>query len=429
MAPAVSASLFSLPLPSWLQPTSTRVAHYDRKRKKIDDWTDDDGNADTTDVASGTESAAPGQSLVLTPNESHQYRIAGLSVDQELPGGNFPHAPAKDEPRTRRNLPSQLLRDLAALSSPVYPPQSAAHQGNLRLQHLAVLTAILHRCLLQRDYTRAGRAWGLILREEFRGLSVDVRNEDRWGIGAEILLRRGPQDGSTNTPLPQHHPSSDDDRTPLPFTRKGFAEAKEYYEKLILNHPYSKTTPHAISALHFYPAMFGLWVYVAQEESNIARRDLVLDDNGSSEELSDEEDSSLDLEQRQESKKRALVATIRAQELEQAQQIGTRMDSLLSSPPYSDSPELLELRGMVSLWTGDLLVLSLATSPESDDDPDVMTDDLPGSFEERRAHRLAMEKRQVEVQKSKEFLAKAQKRGRGVSYNLEHLHIDDASPL
>ena len=58
-----------------------------------------------------------------------------------------------------------------------------------------------------------------------------------------------------------------------------------------------------------------------------------------------------------------------------------------------------------------------------------MTDDLPGSFEERRAHRLAMEKRQVEVQKSKEFLAKAQKRGRGVSYNLEHLHIDDASPL
>ena len=361
MAPAVSASLFSLPLPSWLQPTSTRVAHYDRKRKKIDDWTDDDGNADTTDVASGTESAAPGQSLVLTPNESHQYRIAGLSVDQELPGGNFPHAPAKDEPRTRRNLPSQLLKDLAALSSPVYPPQSAAHQGNLRLQHLAVLTAILHRCLLQRDYTRAGRAWGLILREEFRGLSVDVRNEDRWGIGAEILLRRGPQDGSTNTPLSQHHPSGDDDRTPLPFTKKGFAEAKEYYEKLILNHPYSKTTPHAISALHFYPAMFGLWVYVAQEESNIARRDLVLDDNGSSEELSDEEDSSLDLEQRQESKKRALVATIRAQELEQAQQIGTRMDSLLSSPPYSDSPELLELRGMVSLWTGDLLVLSLAT--------------------------------------------------------------------
>ncbi|KAJ5569686.1 uncharacterized protein N7459_009116 [Penicillium hispanicum] len=429
MAPAPSASFFSLPLPSWLQPTSTRVAQYDhRKRKKSDEWSDEEGDlADTTDAASGTESVPGGQSLILTPNESHQYRIAGLSFDQELPGGDFPHGPAKEDHHRHENLPSQLFAGLSSLSSPVYPPQSPAHQGNLRLQHLSVLTAILHRCLLERDYVRAGRAWGLILREEFRGLPVDVRSEGRWGIGAEILLRRG-------QPEPAGNARDRSGSTPLPFTKKGFAEAQSYYERLILNHPYSKSAPHAISALHFYPAMFGLWIYVTQEESNSARKN-VMDDDDSSDDMSVEEDSSVDFETRQSNKRQARIAAIRTQELEQAQQIATRMDMLLGSPPYMDSSELLELRGMVSLWIGDLLVASLVTPPDLVEDEeenmevDIMpTDDLTGSSEKRREQRLAMEKRQVEVQKSKDFLERATRRGRSVAYNMEHLHIDDGSP-
>lgn len=413
---SVSASIFSLPLPSWLQSSSPRVTQYDRKRKKTDNWIDDTTGLDTTD-ASETEAVSAGQSLVLTPNESHQYRIAGLPFDHELPGGHFPHGPDKDARSTRQNIPSRLLQDLP---TPIYPPRSAAQQGGLRLQHLAVLMAVLHRCLLEGDFIRAGRAWGLILREEFRGHPVDVRCEERWGIGAEILLRQGQQNAVPNN----------DDRTPLPFTRKGFAEAKEYYEKLILNHPFSKTVPHSISSLHFYPAMFGLWVYVTQEESTIAQRDLMLGDSESDDGLS-EDGSSADNDDWRESRRHKLTARLRVHELEQAQQIATRMDSILASPPLSDSAELLELRGMVSLWIGDLLVSSLATLPPNEDafDPDAMTDDLPGTFEERRAQRLAMEKRQLEVQKSKEFFAKAQKRGRGVSYNLEHLHIDEGSPF
>lgn len=429
MAPSLSASNFSLPLPSWLQPPSTRVAHYDRKPKKSDDWTDEEGDGgDTTDAASVTDSLPAGQPLVLTPNECHQYRIAGLAFDQELPGGHFPHGQPKDEFLFRDNLPSQLFRNLSFLTPPVYPPQAGAYQGSIRLQHLAVLTAILHRSLLRGDYTRAGRAWGLILREEFRGLPMDVRSEGRWGIGAEILLRRGQHEASIDA----HHSSpspSDECSTPPPFTKKGFAEAKEYYERLILNHPYSKLAAHSISALHFYPAMFGLWVYFTQEESQFARQNIELNHVESSDELSDGDSD--DLDRWGSNKRRALTAAVRAQEIEQAQQIATRMDSLLGSPPYSDSSELLELRGMVSLWIGDLLVSSLSTPPEDleNDDPDAMTDDTPGSVEARRAHRLAMEKKQAEVQKSMEFLEKAKQRGRSVAYNLEHFHIDDVSPF
>ncbi|KAJ6172594.1 hypothetical protein N7470_001661 [Penicillium chermesinum] len=368
MAPVLSAALFSLPLPPWLQPASSRVEQYDRKkRKRPAEWTDTDGEgADTTDAASVVDSQPGGQSLVLTPNEVTQYRAAGLSLDQELPGGNFPHAPVKSEHSNPENLPSHLLRGLSSLSTPIFPPQTPAHQGNLRLQHLAVLTAILHRCLLEGDYVRAGRAWGLILREDFRGFPVDVRNEGRWGIGAEILLRRNNQDASV--------PTNSGDRTLLPFTKKGFAEAKDYYERLILNHPYMKTAPNAVSALHFYPAMFGLWIYVAQEESTFAREQIKQDADDFSDEYSDNDTSSIDFDRRQSDKRQKLIARIREQELDQAQQIATRLDSLLGSPPYSDCTELLELRGMVSLWIGDLLLSSLESPPDPEDD---LRSDIP----------------------------------------------------
>lgn len=434
MAPVLSASNFSLPLPSWLQPPSTRVHQYDqydRKRKKSDDWTDEETDgADTTDAASVTDSIPAGQSLILTPNESHQYRIAGLPFDQELPGGHFPHGPAKEGYTFNENLPQHHFEDLSFLNPPIFAPQAGAHQGNLRLQHLGVLTAILHRCLLRGDYTRAGRAWGLILREEFRGIPVDVRSEGRWGIGAEILLRRGRSETPTDTRHSSRNTGNDGANVSFPFTQNGFTQAKEYYERLILNHPYSKTAPYAISALHFYPAMFGLWIYVAQGRSKMAV-DNVPDHEDFSNEPSDDEDSSTD-SRRGSNKRPSLIASIRAQELEQAQQIATRMDQLLGSPPYSDSPELLELRGMVSLWIGDLLISSLPTPPENldHDDADVMdTDEVVGSLETRRAQRQVMEKRQAEVQKSKDFLEKAQERGRSVSYDLEHLHIDDGSPF
>ena len=99
------------------------------------------------------------------------------------------------------------------------------------------------------------------------------------------------------------------------------------------------------------------------------------------------------------------------------------------SPPYSDSPEILELRGMVSLWIADLFVLCVPY-PEKEDlgfgyGDGASGDDLPGSIHERREHRLAMEKRQAELLKSAGYFDKGKHRARGVSHTLEDLHIDD----
>ncbi|KAJ5825042.1 Transcription initiation factor Rrn11 [Penicillium robsamsonii] len=425
-----SSSVFSLPLPSWLHPPGTRISQYDRrKRKRSVGWSESDVDGEeTTDVASATESEPAGAPLVLTPNESHQYRIAGFPSNQELPKGHFPHAQDKDE-QLRRETTSRHLKDLAALSPPVYPPQSA-QQGNIRFQHLGALTAILHRCMLQGDYLRAGRAWGLILREDYRGFRMDVRNEARWGIGAEILLRRDEQEtpanpGTTKVPNPM-------ESTRVNFTTKAFAAAKEYYERLILNHPFMKSSPQSISSLHFYPAMFGLWVYITQEESKANRKDIALRQEEEPDEFSEDDNSESEFGHRRKSQNKAgaAIAAIRALELEQAQQIATRMDQLLGSPPYSDSPELLELRGMISLWIGDLFLSALSLPADFEDhDPDrMLMDETPGSLEARREHRLATEKKATEVQRSIELFEKAKKRGRSVAYNLEHFHIDHDSP-
>lgn len=434
MAFTPSASAFSLPLPAWQQPVSLRVAQYESKKRKkdLDDWgdADNDTEGETTDAASETVPGGP--SLTLSPEEAHQYRIAGLPFDQELPGGNFPHGPAKDE-SVARQTQGRTLKELSSLSSPIYPPQSAAHQGNLRLQHFGVLSSILHRCLLQRDYIRAGRAWGLLLREEYHGSPLDVRTEGRWGIGAEILLRRGHQpldkDQPSDKPSSEDHGSSQvTEPSRILFTRKGFEDAKQYYETLIIQHPFRKAEPDAISPLHFYPAMFGLWIYVTQEENQVTCQKIMEHQENASE-ISEYDDAGSDLEGDggARNKTRALIAEARKNELGEAQKIAARMDEILMSPPYSDSSDLLELRGMVSLWIGDLFVSSLPypDNDEYDDERTPPVDDLHDSIQIRREQRLAADKRESEVQRSEELFEKARLRGKGMTSTLEAFHIDD----
>jgi hypothetical protein len=60
------------------------------------------------------------------------------------------------------------------------------------------------------------------------------------------------------------------------------------------------------------------------------------------------------------------MASVIAEELAQAREIANRMDQLIISPPFDKHAELLQLRGMVGLWLGDLILQSGA-SHRSDD--------------------------------------------------------------
>lgn len=314
-----------------------------RKRKRQDDPNDDDESEDSN---SHTD---PIQPSVSSYDVTDPYRVAGWPENMPLPGHSFPHAPATKR-RSHQPLSNNLQKELATLKPPLYvpPPGEQDTTSSLRRHHLGVLTTILHTSLLKHDFVRAGRAWGMILRTNILGRPLDVRTHGRWGIGAEILMRKfSPQNNS--------HEESNNAST---ISDEGFEAAKDYYERLILQYPFQKTNPNAISSLTFYPAMFGLCIYEIQQKCNRA-----LERNRNSSLEADQSDSESESTSNQESEG---IAAIKRSELDSAASVAARMDELMLSPPFDTYPPLLQLRGSVALWLADLYV----AAADSDDDGD-----------------------------------------------------------
>ena len=362
-----------------------------RKRKRGSVNSDQESNDSQVDAClsynkpgpSVSESAIPGLSSIATAATVRrelavQYQTAGQLSADGLPGTNFPHIPT---PRTAISpmvgYRLTVKDELATLNPPltrIIPPVSkhsnaseTAGTTGLREKHLDNIIAILYRCILEGDFLRAGRAWGMLLRAEKSGRGMDIRQSDRWGLGAEILLKRasggeGKASGSAQDSA-QDQPIDDPEQW---FSGEGFENAKDYYERLILQYPFRKAFPTATCALDFYPAMLGLWLCVAQDQHISAMtavdrtaRDLADSSTGTHKNGSPSPSSG--------SANREQVAEIRTYTLQRGNEIASRLDELLVSPPYSDDSRLWRLRGMVALWIADLWIVGLPSTadPES----------------------------------------------------------------
>ncbi|EED20546.1 conserved hypothetical protein [Talaromyces stipitatus ATCC 10500] len=407
---------------------STRVRKYEvqdehkvgrkRRRSEVDDLIEGSGDPGITDFEPGYESTQT-QDLVLTPEEVHQYRVAGLSLDQELPGGDFPDAAVKELKRKRSK---SLAQQLQQQWPPIFLPGSQTTETTLHIRHLGVLTTILHKCLLAGDFVRAGRAWGMLLHEKFGKDPVNIRHGGRWGIGAEILFRQ--TTAGTNTPTSASHI----------FTQPGFEAAKAYYERLIIQYPSRSARSTASSSLHFYPAMFSLWVYVVDQESKMARETLEQEEE---DEIVSERSAEFDAdmsdgenETRRNGNIMSQIATIKRKELAGAQEIAARMDEVMVGPPYSDSPALLRLRGMVALWIGDLQLSSLGHQEEEEEDSNISDDEGMMSrsasasklLASRELH-IALERRAIEGIKANDLFERAKARQQGASQFTEDFDL------
>jgi hypothetical protein len=343
---------------------SLRASQYHRARRNKDKRKEDDSLADL-EPEDETQPDALAQSYAASAAPAiAQLRVAGLLPSQEdkVPPAPFPHAPASVS--KQHNAPAKVQEEMARPPSRLYAVNAAskggAVQGHPETQkraHLDALSTLMHCCLLKGDYKRAGRAWGMILRTQVAGgRPVDPRNHGRWGIGAEIALRRAPQ-------------TLDEGR----FSHQGFELAREYYNRLIIQHPTQKLQPHAVDERTFYPPMFSLWIYEVCEKSKRARQDLhnhVANQSRSSRGLS--VDSSISKSSDNSSAKEA---AIQLEELTQALEIAERLDQVISSPPFDRQASLLELRGNVALWVSDLTMgemgldvdrnMNLSASPDS----------------------------------------------------------------
>ncbi|KAK0357473.1 hypothetical protein LTR87_000054 [Friedmanniomyces endolithicus] len=303
-----------------------RQQQTNRKRKRTDRQLDisDNEDSDTKARSSPPPEATPRTASTAfhhPVNRTDPHHVAGHSRQAPLPPLPYPHAPLK----TRENSVS-VADELAAFNPPLYVSKAILDDqiSSLKRRHVDNLTTLLHACMLRGDWKRALRAWGLLLRTEIGGRAVDVRQQGRWGIGAELLMRRDAELPALPTPF-------DPEESDVPsFSDAGFKAARTYYERLILQYPHTPRTQHNVNALTFYPALFNIWIYEVQS--------------------------------------RAKTIADRKQELEEALSIADRMDELLVSPPYDSSAVLLYLRGMFGLWLADLYAGSSYAAGTDDED-------------------------------------------------------------
>ncbi|USW54776.1 Putative transcription initiation factor Rrn11 [Septoria linicola] len=348
----------------------------ERKRKRGEDADGDESDGENGEQKIEDEAlsaikleALEEEPRVLHPvNKKDPYYIAGWPREKPLPGGNFPHAAIHEAVLEKPTVEEEL----AKLKPPIYVPRKRPDDktGSLRGRHLDNLTAILHKCMLNQDWARAARVWGLILRTEVGGFGPDIRQHGRWVIGAELLMRRQQtiekpvandesESGQLDTQaLPHGVPVIPDD---------GFQLAREYYERMCLQYPHLARSHHsAVNAYAIYPALFNIWTYQVQDLSKRARQKLAV--LHESPEFDDVHSVQSDT-----SEHRRILRQIRSKELSEAILITRRLDELLLSPPYDTNPELLELRGMISLWLANLhkVLGEMQDTVEGDDEGDV----------------------------------------------------------
>ncbi|KAI4232806.1 MAG: hypothetical protein L6R40_007298 [Gallowayella cf. fulva] len=315
----------------------------------------DDGSPDRSSHHYSPPVSPPFPALVpLDSSLAEQHRTAGQSCHQSPPPFPFPHASFKEHSRagSRRQDDETSLdpnsdftegtpgeSDDENIEAEAMPKLSSSTR--LRQQHYTVLTSVLHRCLLEQDYVRASRAWGMLLRLEVNGQPFDIRSQERWGIGAELLLRG---DGRPRAPLVEV-PHLSVDR---------LMRAKDYYERLILQYPYRKTSPDSTSALTFYPVMFGVWIYSIQLRYKSSVQDTLPNSQdrggkGSNTTL-DHDLGDSDSDSRNGVPQTNVQVAARRTAFQQANDVIGRLSELLVSPPYSDHSGLWKILGMLYLW-------------------------------------------------------------------------------
>jgi len=390
---------------------SLRASQYRKVRKRRRGEVQDDSSSPEPEPRTGLITKPLSYASHASP-EIAQLRVAGLVPEDEfeIPPSPFPHAPAKaiKEPYGRKEIQEEIAKSPTRLYAVNALSKTASlnkqsEATSLKKTHLNVLSTVMHRCLLDHDYARAGRAWGMLLRTQVTGgHPVDPRNHDRWGIGAEILLRGRPSNVSNDDArqLPDEEALSES-----MFSEEGFELAREYYERLIIQYPYRKLNPHGVDERTFYPAMFSLWIFEVCEKSKRARR-------RANEHVRRRRSRSMSINSvpgDRPDQSRTREDAIQVEELARAMEIAERLDQLVASPPFDKHASLLDLRGQVSMWTSVLV----AGNFDDEDDSDLETTDQ--SLEENASSATEQVARltnlQRELQQAQQFFQKAEANG------------------
>ena len=399
-----------------------------KKRKRGLESLEDNGGGEVFEANSAANGTGlpSGSSNAFVPDietshgyNAHHSQISGhTNYEGSHVSGNpqpFPHHITETAPS---KIKGRISDELATLKPPFYvaarrrvPTATAENisgSTGLRLHHLQTMTTVLQRCLLERNYIRAGRAWAMLLRAEQHGQSMDLRTHDRWGIGAEILMQRESQMAQRA----QDHKFGETSKLTLNLEVKSeiMEKTREYYERVVLQYPYRKAFPNITGALDFTIALFSLWIYTVNEWSSTVSTIAGCsnednDETGAEANMNVQSSSATDNEpDRWQTREQ-----IERKALKGAYEIAARLSGLLVSPPYSDKAKLWNLCGEISLWIADLSIGSVVSicglSTRGDDR--VLT--MGSSFPPRNASRsISLSKKYRVGQERQRALAKAE---------------------
>jgi len=315
-----------------------------RKRRRLE--------PDTEDEEEPTEPLDtrqyPAAITSLTATQAAQYRLAGAHPSDGLPEPPFPH---REHPKFK---PDIVQNDTH------FPTKIDDERITLRQRHLGVLTTIMHHSLLKRDYRRAGRAWAMLLRSgpsavQLGLTTMDLHRDGRWQIAAEVLLRResAQSDGFGQPPSSM---LADEELTgqnlkPI-FSETGLRAVRDFYNRLIVQFPLHPSRLN--TAVDFYLAMYSLWIYQVVDGARSERERLSRLSEASDIPI-ENFDSPRHSESSGEEHSAAERREIDLEEIRGARLIASRLEALLSSPPYDKDPQLLHLGGSVALWLANLV--------------------------------------------------------------------------
>lgn len=307
----------------------------DRKRKH-----------DSDDAGSSAESDEVGKEPYVCKKNSNESLVDAATQGQA--NGSLtskPNPAALALSRLDQDPKQTAIDDLVSVES------TFAQKASSKARHLNNLTAVLHRCILEGDWERAHGIWTVLVRIEIYGSGLDLRRNGLWVIGAEVLMRKV-FSVDANLSAGSLHPL-DHGRTMLTsaISDLGLKLAREYYERLVLQYPYTQRAQHALlNSKVIYPALFNVWVFevqqrFAQERGRLQPSEADRTTTAAMKQKSDDSDSvdrCIDF------------SGVIGEEIVQVKRILYRLDELLSNPPYDTCSHLLKLRESIRVWIRDL---------------------------------------------------------------------------
>lgn len=328
-----------------------------------------------------------------TPNQLHQFALAGITQDEEDPTAaesQFPHKPLKDLSNVAFSFSE--TDDDDALDDGSSSSKQTPRNPSAQKVHLDNLVRIIQQLLSQGRVSKAERAFGVALQLRPSGPPVDLRYSNLWALGAEIIMREGEeqhQDIRKSTPTAD---STHQFRIPERWgSPANMNRLKEYFEQLIQQHPYDHRAPRSTSAVDFNLAMHNCEVYntYAEQITSFAELDAEADqDDVAPDDFDGVDDAELREERRLElleSRKSEKKDAIRRMALISLRAISQSLDGLMRDQPYVDSHDFLKLRATVSLYLADL-VIPLQTVP-----PDQLAQSETLRLEERATARSLLQ--------------------------------------